>query len=124
MLKPSLIENAGVGCFAISEIPEGSRLVRPEVSGKNKYLQQEEIPDSLLKYCPLLESGEFLAPASFAAMSVFWYINHQREPNVRQDAWKMYTSRDIEPGEELTLYYPDLLTHPKNPEWVIPEIHI
>lgn len=124
MLRPSLIEGAGVGCFAETLIPEGHRLVVPEKSGSNRKLPQHEIPDSHLKYCPLLESGLFLAPANFATMSVFWYINHAREPNIETSSWQLHAQRDIEPGEEVTMYYPDLLTHPKNYAWVIPAIHV
>lgn len=124
ILRPSLIKDAGVGCFATTEIPEGTRLINPEEAGTNRKLTQPEIPDSHLKYCPLLESGLFLSPANFAAMSVFWYINHDREANITTDKWRLHAARDIEPEEELTLYYPDLLTHPKNHEWVIPEIHV
>ena len=124
MLKPSLIEGAGVGCFANTRIEEGTRLIKPDEAGTNRKLTQVEIPDSHLKYCPLLESGLFLAPANFAVMSVFWFINHDRVPNIDTDKWRLYAARDIEPQEELTLYYPDLLTHPKNHEWVIPDKHV
>ncbi len=51
-------------------------------------------------------------------------MNHDREPNVAIDEWRLTTARDIEPGEELVIYYPDLLTHPCNKEWVVPELHI
>ncbi len=57
-------------------------------------------------------------------MSLFWYINHDKNPNVIANAWKLFATRTINPGEEVTLYYPDLLTHPKNQEWVVPELHI
>lgn len=124
MLQPSTIEEAGVGCFAMTQIGEGTRLQPGGPTEENRRLPIEDIPDSHLKYCPLLESGLYLAPASFATMSVVWYINHAREPNVSADMWRLYANRDIEPGEELFLYYPDLLTHPKNTEWVIPELHV
>lgn len=124
LLKPSVRDTTGVGCFAVDAVQSGTRLYLPNNTGPNRRLTIEEIPDSHLKYCPLLESGEFLAPANFAAMSVFWYINHDREPNIATDKWRLFADRDIEPGEELTLYYPDLLTHPKNKDWVVPELHV
>jgi len=123
LLKPSLIEGAGVGCFATTPIRQGSRLLKPVEAGKNRKLPQDQIPDSHLKYCPLLESGLYLSPANFAVMSVFWYINHAREPNVGTEQWRLFAACDIEPDEEITIYYPDLITHPKNHEWVIPELH-
>jgi SET domain len=124
MLKPSELDVIGVGCFVIEAVSAGTRLHIQGDKSINRQLSINEIPDLYLKYCPLLESGKFLAPENFAAMNIFWYINHDRNPNVTVDRWKLYANRDIEPGEELTLYYPDLLTHPKNIEWVIPEIHI
>lgn len=124
ILKPSLVEGAGVGCFALNPIEADTRLAQPANAGAPRRLPEAEIPDDLLKYCPQLETDLYLAPANFAAMSVFWYINHAREPIVDTDGWKLYTARDVEPGEELTLYYPDLLTHPKNADWVIPELHV
>lgn len=122
LLKPSLRDIEGVGCFAVDEIESGTRLYLPDEE-PNRYLNLDEIPDAHLKYCPLLESGKFLAPASFAAMSVFWYINHDKEPNVAADKWRLFANRDIEPGEEMTIFYPDLLTHPKNQAWVVPGLH-
>ncbi len=124
MLRPSLRDTTGVGCFAVDTIQQGTRLYIPEHENTNRRLALEEIPDSHLKYCPLLETGEFLAPANFALMSVFWYINHDRDPNIATHKWQLFAARNIKPGEELTIYYPDLLTHPKNKEWVIPELHV
>lgn len=123
LLRASTVDVAGVGCFVTQELAEGTRLVAPD-QAPNRKLTAESIPGSHLKYCPLLESGLFLAPNSFATMSVMWYINHSRDPNVVQYRWQLYTARDIKLGEELFLYYPDLLTHPKNKDWVIPELHV
>lgn len=123
ILKPSLIESAGVGCFATTDLEFGTRIHTGEQT-QNRRLPLEDIPDTHLKYCPLLESGLFLAPANFATMSVMWYINHSREPNIEQKRWHLYAARDIAAGEEIYLYYPDLLTHPKNTSWVNPDIHV
>lgn len=119
-VQPSLIEDAGVGCFAMSDIPSGSQLTT-DTPNNNRRLREEDIPDVYLKYCPLLESGLYLAPANFCVMSVFWYINHARQPNTDMESWRLYAARDLEAGEEVTMYYPDLLTHPKNKLWVKPE---
>lgn len=124
ILRASRIDTQGVGCFTTEEIPQGTRLHPPEGTPPNRHLTIDEIPDSHLKYCPLLENGLYLAPANFSLMSIFWYINHDRKPNIVTDRWKLFAARDIEQGEELTMYYPDLLTHPKNKEWVVPELHI
>lgn len=123
ILGPSHIEGAGIGCFTLIDIPDDTRISVDE-NQKNRKLHEHEIPDSHLKYCPLLESGLYLAPANFAVMSVTWYINHAREPNIKQSRWQLNSARNIEAGEELFVYYPDLLTHPKNVSWVVPELHV
>jgi hypothetical protein len=124
ILESSRIDGAGIGCFAVSPVVAGDRIAAPVEAGQNRKLQSHQIPDSHLKYCPLLESGLYLAPANFAAMSVIWYINHAKEPNLEARAWQLHAARDIEIGDELTMYYPDLLTHPKNRLWVVPELHV
>ena len=124
ILKPSTRDTTGVGCFAVHDIAAETRLHIPGANEPNRHLSIEEIPDAYLKYCPLLESGKFLAPASFSAMSVFWFMNHDREPNVKAQGWHLVAAKDIAAGEELVLYYPDLLTHPKNKLWVVPELHV
>lgn len=124
ILKPSTVQEAGVGCFAVTDIEEGERLQSDGPLEPNQHLPIDSIADTHLKYCPLLESGLYLAPANFATMSVFWYINHARNPNIVADKWRLYASEKIPAGEELFLYYPDLLTHPKNIEWVIYDRHV
>ena len=118
LLKPSRIPDAGVGCFSLSAIPRGARLGRE--TGAFRYLTQDEIPDAYLKFCILLDSGRFLSPDDFLRMGMFWYINHAKEPNVTFDGRRLTAAQDIMPGDEVTLYYSDLLTHPKNKLWVRP----
>lgn len=118
ILKPSEILEAGVGCFSVNALERCLRLNPKQAYGGTRKLFQEEIPDPYLKYCVFLECGRYLAPSNFTAMSVFWYINHAKDPNLIYKDGRLLTARDIEPGEELTLYYPDLLTHPKNKLWV------
>ena len=121
IVKPSAIPDAGVGCFAMSPITDSTRLNSSPEQNTTRLLAEEEIPDVYLKYCPLLESGLYIAPANFTMMSVFWYVNHAKHPNTDLSDGKLYAAGDIEPGEEVTMYYPDLLTHPKNKLWVRPE---
>lgn len=121
ILQPSTIPDAGVGCFALSALAENMRLNVNNAQQSTRLLSEQAIPDVYLKYCVLLDSNAYLAPACFTAMSVFWYINHAKEPNVGFIDHKLHALHPIKPGEELTLYYPDLLTHPKNKLWVRPE---
>jgi SET domain-containing protein len=53
-------------------------------------------------------------------MGVFWYVNHAKRPGLVFQKQRLSALRDIAAGEELTLYYSDLLTHPKNKLWVKP----
>ena len=117
LLKPSLINGAGVGCFNTTIIPAGMQL-SPGYVENFRTLTIRDIPDEYLKFCVLSRSGLFLSPQNFLRMGVFWYINHGKEPNLSFEQHRLYTRRPIMPGEELTLYYSDLLTHPKNLLWV------
>ena len=119
ILKPSLIPTAGVGCFATMAVPHGSQL-SPGCEEKFRRLSLDEVPDEYLKYCVLLTSGLFLSPENFLRMGVFWYVNHAKQPNAVFESNRMYARTAISAGEELTLYYSDLLTHPKNLLWVKP----
>lgn len=116
VLKPSHIPAAGVGCFASSPLPVGAQ-VSPGFEEKFRRLPIEDIPDEYLKFCVLLPDGLFLSPENFLRMGVFWYINHARVPNLVFERHRLRTARPIDTGEELTLYYSDLLTHPKNVPW-------
>jgi hypothetical protein len=117
LLMPSAIPRAGIGCFAASAIHQGAQLSRDREE-RFRRLPADEIPDAYLKYCVMLENGLFLAPEDYLRMGVFWYVNHARTPNLRFENGRLYAHRMICAGEELTLYYSDLLTHPKNLLWV------
>lgn len=116
ILRPSRIENAGIGCFTVDTIPSHE----PVIVGKSERLRtlsRVAIGETYLKYCIHKGGDNFLAPEDFLQMSVLWYVNHAKEPNLELHGNKLWTRRDISPEEELTLYYPDLLTHPVNQEW-------
>lgn len=120
LLKPSLIPQAGVGCFCVTDVPEGSQL-SPGYEECFRRLRHDDVPDEYLKYCVLLENGLYLSPQNFLRMGVFWYVNHAKCPNLVFENQKLYARRKLAAGEELTLYYSDLLTHPKNKLWVRPD---
>lgn len=63
------------------------------------------------------KDGLYLCPESFLKMGVFWYINHSRTPNCEFHKGKLRAVVDLIPSTELTLYYADLLSHPKNLLW-------
>jgi SET domain-containing protein len=117
ILKPSTIENAGVGVFSVENIKSGAKLTLGDIKGKLLEKELEDIPDEFLKYCPLLSNNRFLCPENFNQMTIFWYLNHSNLPNVSWLKEGFYSNREILKNEELTVYYPDLLTHPKNKLW-------
>lgn len=111
LVKASHIPNAGVGCFTVNSINEGQRIVSGSMV--NRKLKLDEIPSICYwKYCVLLKSGFYLAPQNFNQMGALWYVNHAKEPNMEFRKGKLHARRRIEAGQELTLYYSDLLTHP------------
>ncbi len=116
VLKPSSILGAGVGCFSLTPIAKGEQL--SECAELFVKLEDWQIPHEYLKYCPRLPSGQYLCPPDFLKMGVFWYLNHAKHPNLVFENKRLYTCRPVQRGEELTVYYSDLLTHPENKLWV------
>lgn len=108
-LRPS--EHHGVGVFAIRGIPAGTRL----------FLGDDEnliwIPQRSLGHLPaevrrlyddfaVLKDGHYGCPRNFNLMTVAWYLNESRKPNVRCDSnYDFFAARDIRAGEELTADY-------------------
>lgn len=132
-LKSSLIPTAGIGCFSESFISKGSNLrsvnncfyiaaghyFSQVSSGGFPIRHENDIPDCFLKYCFLKEEQLYWCPKDFFFMGKFWYINHSKNPNTAMNEdMRLVAARDIQAGEELTTYYNDLLTHPKNKLWV------
>jgi hypothetical protein len=118
-LRPSLISGAGIGCFLESPIVSGDWLF-PEHKEQFRLLESVEIPEPYLKYCMLRPDGRYTCPESFLRMSVCWYINHSRTPNCQFVKGKLCAIVDITSDTEVTLYYRDLLSHPKNRQWCTP----
>ncbi len=121
ILKPSTIPTAGVGAFSCSFITKGQVINTTDNSKSFLQLEEKQIDDNYLKYCVLLTNGKYLSPLDFLKMGVFWYINHSESPNLEFKDNKLWSLEDIQPGDELTLYYSDLLTHPKNKLWYKPK---
>jgi hypothetical protein len=115
-LRTSLIKDAGIGCFVESYFRRGEQLL-PGYKGKFRFLALADIPEPFVKYCMLRSDGRYTCPESFLKMGVCWYINHSRTPNCEFVKGKLCAVTDLTPGVELTLYYRDLLSHPKNGGW-------
>jgi len=117
MLGVSKISKAGIGVFALEPIEANQKIILKNIACVFKQKKISDIPDEYLKYCPLTESGAFLCPENFHHMNIFWYLNHSNTPNLQWTKNGTFTNRKIKKGEELTVFYTDLETHPKNKIW-------
>jgi len=105
-LKPSPIH--GVGVFAIRQIPKGTLLFDGDeeivwIDGK----QVADLPPNIRRmyedFC-IIKDARFGCPTSFNSLTMAWYLNDSSSPNVAvDDNYNMWTLRDIEDGEELTI---------------------
>jgi len=112
-LKPSRI--AGVGVFAIRDIPKG---INPfnETKQKNWYeLKTSDFKNfdkDLLKmidnFFVIEKDDSVLVPKyGLNGMDISFYINHSKSPNVKtiDEGFNFITLRKIKKGEELTVSY-------------------
>ncbi|MEO5976180.1 MAG: SET domain-containing protein [Chryseolinea sp.] len=114
ILKPSPI--AGIGVFAIRDIPKGTRNIfsTPDVNDKWITLPKnevEQLPASIQfligNYCLFDEGNYFVPDYGFKKVDLCLFLNHDDNPNVRSINEGEYFEavRDISEGEELFLYY-------------------
>ncbi|MBK9270538.1 MAG: SET domain-containing protein [Saprospiraceae bacterium] len=115
MLKPSAV--AGVGVFAIRDIPSGCRDIFSIDPGDWICLDKKEVEalpnhSRLLveNYC-LFDKQQYYVPAhGFKTMDLSLYLNHSDQPNLKSvDEGAFFeTIRDIREGEELFLDYGEI----------------
>jgi hypothetical protein len=116
-LKPSKIDEDGVGVFAIRKIPDGAHIFHGDEDSKMVKINKSELEglsSELRKlyddFCIIENQGElYRCPKNFNLMTISWYLNESRageQPNVRCGENDLfYALRDIDPGEELTVDY-------------------
>lgn len=119
-LAPSKISGAGVGVFAIVEIPKdtlikGSKAFIDFVKKEDDYYlfdwnEFEDLDDRIKTYLWGMTDGhdnKFYIDAPPFMFYQGYYINHSDTPNCFWDrrTSNIYTQIDIKPGEELTMYY-------------------
>ena len=118
-LAPSKISGAGVGVFAIVEIPKdtlikGYKAFAEFIGKEDEYLYDwkefEDLDDRIKKYLWGMTDGhdnKFYIDAPPFMFYQGYYINHSDTPNCFWDrrTSNIYTQIDIKPGEELTMYY-------------------
>jgi hypothetical protein len=110
-LKPSAIPGAGVGVFATADIPAGAVLHELFAADDVRFLTWAEfaaldVPAEVKEnFAVRYDDGAYL-PLDFNRLSVGWYLNDSRDPNLAHDADYVYSAlRAIGAGEELVIDY-------------------
>lgn len=107
VLKPSTIEKAGVGVFAIHGIKTGTKLTLNKDGGESRILDANAIPAELSHLSIALPDGKRKSPKEFNHLWMVWYLNHSDSPNAQlnESENNYYSTRDIQPGEEILIDY-------------------
>lgn len=108
----------GIGVFAIRDIPQRTRLFAGDSGETVRFplaaferIEDAAVRQVYLDFCPLVD-GAFVAPVDLNQLTMAWYMNHSREPNVAADALLHFTtSRLVRKGEELTTDYTRFSEH-------------
>jgi hypothetical protein len=111
-LKPSKIEGAGVGVFAIDKIPMGINPF-PGCDSHLKAMSNDEFASLSVEKQKMVRdfcyhsSGNWRVPNDFNKLDVSWYVNSSVTPNLAFDTntGQYRTLRVIDEGEELTYDY-------------------
>lgn len=112
-IQPSPI--AGVGVFAIRDIPEGidpmqeKRDMEFDEIPKAEIMENPDIPEAVKKLvvdmCPERDGVFDIPPCSLNEIGVSFYLNHSKTPNMAEHDGYFFTLRPIKAGEELTVDY-------------------
>ncbi len=113
-LKPSTIPGAGVGVFAAADIPAGAVLHELFADDDVRFLTWAEfaaldVPAGVKEnFAVRYDDGCYL-PRDFTRVSVGWFLNDSRDPNLAHDADYVYSAlREVRAGEELFIDYDQL----------------
>jgi hypothetical protein len=108
-LKPSKIH--GVGVFAIKDIPKNTKLFSNDLS-EMVWIDKDSLKklpvqiNNLYEDFAVPKEDRYGCPANFNRLTMSWYVNDSKHPNVRCDnSYNFWTLRDIKSGEELTADY-------------------
>lgn len=118
MIKPSSI--AGVGVFALRDIPRGCRDMFSKPDKNDRWItfsknEVESMPDHarvlVENYCLFDEQNYFIPDYGFKKIDVSLFLNHSDSPNIKSiDEGEYFESiRDIKAGEELFLDYGEIV---------------
>ncbi len=109
----------GVGVFAIKDIPTGTRMFEGDDANivwvTKEDIGQVEGPVKQLydDFC-IIKGSRYGCPTNFNKLTISWYLNESKAPNVKCDAdYEFYAARDITGGEELTVDYATFSEYPE-----------
>ncbi len=118
----------GIGVFAIRDIPKGTDIFPDDNSEvvwhKIEDLNLNRLPESVRRlyedFCLIQNKGRLYGcPKNFNLMTVPWYLNHSKKPNVRCDKdYRFFASEDIPAGTELTVDYETYNDFRKKPDYI------
>jgi hypothetical protein len=116
-IKPSPIH--GVGVFAIKDVAAGTYLFKRDdapifwVDGKKIEELTGEVRRLYDDFC-IIKGSMYGCPRNFNQLTMSWYLNESKEPNVGCDEdYDFYSLRDISKGEELTVDYSTFSEYPR-----------
>ena len=118
-LAPSTIPGAGVGVFALTDIPSDTLIkgckafmefCNMESDIEFYHNEFEDLHPNIQKYVYSMTDGygdKFCIDAPLFMLYQGYYINHSNTPNCFWDrrTGNIYTQVDIKAGTELTMYY-------------------
>lgn len=119
-LRPSKIDKKGVGVFAIRKIRKGTKIFRGD-NDEMSWVEESRVPRRPKSIWKLYDDfpvrrrdphdkkkkKRYGCPANFNRLTISWYLNESKRPNVRCDPeyFNFFALTDIEPGEELSVDY-------------------
>ena len=114
-LAPSKVCD-GVGVFSLVSIPADTLIFQPEKMKKGMWWEVPEEIHDYLKSLTYYDEEGFWIDCDLDKLGPQYYINHSLSPNVyyNKDNGCLYSTRDIQPHEELLDYY-----FPEERQWRI-----
>jgi SET domain-containing protein len=103
----------GVGVFAIRNIKKGA-YVFPGDDDELVWIKKNTLKNVAKRikrlyedFCVIKEKGKIYGcPKNFNQMTIAWYLNHSKKPNVGCDRnYNFFTLKNVKAGEELTADY-------------------